>query len=102
MQLRLFRIALPSTKLSKTGKNIDLEEEIQRELLRQAYHSYNLAFVVTTCSALMSLAGVGLVYLDKIPAASVTTAGGVAASIGCIQFARQSKEELHQMINQMK
>lgn len=78
-----------------------LKAEILRELLRQAHHSYNLALAVTTGSALITLAGVGLLYLEKIPAASVTTAGGAISSLSCIQFAKESKEELHQMMEQV-
>jgi len=77
-----------------------LKAEILRELLRQARHSYNLALAVTTGSALITLAGVGLLYLEKIPAASVATAGGAISSISCIQLAKESKEELRQLMEQ--
>ena len=77
-----------------------LEAEILYELLRQARYSYNLALAITIGSALITLAGIGLLYLDKIPAASVTTAGGALASIRCIEFAKESKEELRQMMEQ--
>ncbi len=75
-----------------------IQEEILRELLRQVHHSYNLALTVTASSALVTLLGVGLLYLDKIPAASITTAGGAIASLGSIQFAKEAKEELREMI----
>jgi hypothetical protein len=79
-----------------------LREDFMRELLRQAHLSYNLALVITTGSALITLAGVGLLYLEKITAASVTTAGGAIASISCIQLAKESKEELHQVIERLR
>ncbi|KAM3112756.1 TRADD-N-associated membrane domain-containing protein [Phormidesmis sp. 146-33] len=75
-----------------------IEKEILRELLRQVHHSYNLAISVTAGSALITLLGIGLLYLGKIPAASITTAGGAIASLGSIQFAKESKEELHEML----
>lgn len=93
--------AASTTKSDLTGDHNSLKEAILRELLRQAHHSYNLALAVTAGSALITLAGVGLLYLEKIPAASVTTAGGAIASIGCIQFARESQEELRQMMEMM-
>jgi hypothetical protein len=76
----------------------NFREAIFKELLRQVHHSYNLALAVTAASGLMTLAGVGLLYLNQIPAASITTAGGALASISCIQFARESKDELRKMI----
>jgi hypothetical protein len=90
-----------TTESDFTGDCCNLKEAVLRELLRQAHHSYNLALAVTAGSALITLAGVGLLYLEKIPAASLTTAGGAIASIGCIQVARECKEELRQMMEQL-
>ncbi len=101
MQLNLRQPVIVTTESTPTDEYNSLKEAILRELLRQAHHSYNLALVVTAGSALVTLAGIGLLYLEKIPAASVTTAGGAIASIGCIQFARESKEELRQMMEQL-
>ena len=80
--------------------NSNIKEEILRELLRQVRQSYNLALAVTTTSALMTLSGVGLLYFNKLPEASLTTAGGVMASLHSVQLAKESKEELHQMMDE--
>jgi hypothetical protein len=78
----------------------NIKEEILRELLRQVRQSYNLALAVTTASALMTLSGVGLLYLNKVPEASVTTAGGLLASLHSVQLAKEAKEELRQMMDE--
>ena len=101
MPLNLRQPVIVTSELTPTDEHNSLKEAIIRELLRQAHHSYNLALAVTTGSALVTLAGIGLLYLEKIPAASVTTAGGAIASIGCIQLARESKEELRKMMEQL-
>jgi len=74
-----------------------LEEEYIKELLRQAKLTFNLAFGVTAASAIITLCGVGLLYLNKVPAASLTTVSGVLATITSAQFAKQSKDELYQI-----
>ena len=78
----------------------NIKEEILRELLRQVRQSYNLALAVTTASALMTLSGVGLLYFNKVPEASLTTAGGVLASLHSAQLAKEAKEELRQLMDE--
>lgn len=78
----------------------NIKQEILRELLRQVRQSYNLALTVTTASALMTLSGVGLLYFNKVPEASLTTAGGVLASLHSVQLAKEAKEELRQMMDE--
>ena len=78
----------------------NIKEEILRELLRQVRQSYNLALTVTAASALMTLSGVGLLYFNKVPEASITTAGGVLASLHSVQLAKEAKEELRQMMDE--
>lgn len=79
----------------------DIKEEVLRELLRQVRYSYNLALGVTAISALITLSGVGLLYLDKVPEASLTAGGGVIASLGSVQFAKEAKEELRQLMTKL-
>jgi hypothetical protein len=78
----------------------NIKEEIMRELLRQVRQSYNLALAITAASALMILSGVGLVYIKKLPEASLTAAGGVMATLQSMQLAKEAKEELRQMIDE--
>ncbi len=79
----------------------NLKEEIIRELLRQARHSYNLALGVTAASALMTLCGVGLLYIDKVSEASLTASGGFLGTLTSIQFAKESKEELEEIMEKL-
>ena len=79
----------------------DIKEEIIREFLRQVRYSYNLALVVTAASALITLCGVGLLYIDKVSEATLTASGGVLATITSVQFAKQSKEELREVMDKL-
>ncbi|MBD2501019.1 TRADD-N-associated membrane domain-containing protein [Anabaena azotica] len=76
----------------------ETKQKIIDELIRQAQLTCNLAVGVTAASAMMTLLGVGLLYLDKIPAASLTAGAGIMASIGSVQFAREAREELKQIL----
>ncbi|NJM64121.1 MAG: hypothetical protein HC849_34655 [Oscillatoriales cyanobacterium RU_3_3] len=80
----------------------ELKKEMLRESLRQVRQSYNLALFVTAASAIVTFGGVGLLYFDKISEATVTTSCGVLASLSSIQFAKQSKEELRQMLDDLE
>ncbi|NMG22689.1 TRADD-N-associated membrane domain-containing protein [Brasilonema bromeliae] len=78
-----------------------MKQKIIDELLRQARLTFNVALAITAASAIMTLSGVGLVYLNKIPEASLTTTAGILASIGSVQFAKDAKEELREMIDKL-
>nr|WP_236116886.1 hypothetical protein [Hassalia byssoidea] len=79
----------------------EMEQKIIEELLRQARLTFNLALGVTAASAMMTLSGVGLLYLNKVPEASVTAGAGILASISSVQFAKDAKEELHEIIDNL-
>ncbi|AOW99469.1 hypothetical protein BJP34_08390 [Moorena producens PAL-8-15-08-1] len=95
---------MPFNFYKKPQNNDDyrnIKEEIILELLRQARHSYNLALGVTAASALMTLFGVGLFYSNKVSEASLTASGGVLGTITSVQFAKDSKEELEEMMEKL-
>ncbi len=100
MNLNDFRKRQSDNQPNSNDDYSNIKEEIMRELLRQVRQSYNLALAVTTASALMTLSGVGLLYLNKVPEASLTTAGGVLASLHSVQLAKEAKEELRQMMDE--
>ncbi len=79
----------------------EIKEEVIRELLRQVKHSHNVALGVTAASALMTLGGVGLLYMNKVSEATLTTSGGVLATITSVQFAQQSKKELQEVMDKL-
>ncbi len=95
MQFRFFN------KPQINGDYSDIKEEIIREFLRQVRYSYNLALGVTAASALMTLFGVGLLYINKLSEATLTTSGGVLATITSVQFAKQSQEELREVMDKL-
>ena len=100
MSFNVFRKRQSDSQLNSNDDSSNIKEEILRELLRQVRQSYNLALAVTTASALMTLSGVGLLYFNKVPEASLTTAGGVLASLHSMQLAKEAKEELRQMMDE--
>ena len=100
MSFTCFRQPEPTNQPNSNNTSSNIKEEIIRELLRQVRQSYNLALAVTTASALMTLSGIGLLYLNKVPEASLTTAGGVLASLHSVQLAKEAKEELRQMMDE--
>ena len=100
MNFNVFRKRQSDSQLNSNDDSSNIKEEILRELLRKVRQSYNLARAVTTASARMTLSGVGLLYLNKVPEASLTTAGGVLASLHSMQLAKEAKEELRQMMDE--
>ncbi len=88
-------------KLENNDDYNDIKEEIIREFLRQVRYSYNLALGVTAASTLITLCGVGLLYIDKVSEATLTASGGVLATITSVQFAKQSKEELREVMDKL-
>jgi hypothetical protein len=92
MSFNFFRKCQSDNQPNSNDDSSTIKEEILRELLRQVRQSYNLALTVTAASALMTLSGVGLLYFNKVPEASITTAGGVLASLHSVQLAKEAKE----------
>ncbi|NMF65535.1 hypothetical protein DP113_07825 [Brasilonema octagenarum UFV-E1] len=80
----------------------EMKKNIIEELLRQARLTFNLALSVTAASAMMTLSGVGLLYLNKVPEASLTTGAGILASISSVQFAKDAKQELCEMVDKLE
>ena len=80
----------------------EMKEKIVAEFIRQTQLTFNLALGVTTASAILTLSGVGLLYLDKIPEASLTAGGGIVASIGSVQFAKESREKLEKVLESLE
>lgn len=90
-----------SSNITKANNNInDVKKEFMQELLRQAKLTFNLALSITAASAIMTLGGVGLLYFNKVSEASLTAGGGALATITSVQFAKQTKEELLEIIEQ--
>ncbi|QLE46655.1 hypothetical protein FD723_40920 (plasmid) [Nostoc sp. C052] len=77
-------------------------QEIIRELSRQARYSFNLALIATALSACISLVGAGLLLSGNVPEGTVTTAGGMAASVRCIQLAKDANDKARQDFTRTK
>ena len=79
-----------------------MKEKIVAEFIRQTQLTFNLALGVTTASAIITLLGVGLLYSDKITEATLTAGGGIVASIGSVQFAKESREKLENVLESLE
>jgi hypothetical protein len=55
-----------------THSDSTIEMIVAKEQLRQAHHSFNLAFVTTTACVFISFSGVGLVLLGKADEGTIT------------------------------
>ncbi len=79
-----------------------IELSIAQERLRQARYSFNLALIATALSACISLVGAGILLSGKVPEGTVTAAGGMAASVRCIQFAKDTNDRLDKVLAELK
>ena len=79
-----------------------IELGIAQERLRQAHHSFNLALVATAVSFGISLIGAGLLLLGKVPEGTVTSAGGLASSVRCLQFAKDTNDRLDKILVELE
>ncbi len=97
---------LPQTtmnyKLKTPNSKSAIELSIAQERLRQARYSFNLALVATALSAGISLIGYGLLLSGKVPEGAVTATGGMAASVRCIQLAKDTNDRLDRILAELK
>lgn len=83
------------------GSN-SVEMSIAQERLRQSRYSFNLALIATALSACISLVGGGLLLSGKVSEGTVTAAGGMAASVQCIQLAKDANDRLDKIFPELK
>ena len=102
MKIKLFPQRQQNPKNNEQEVMEETKQKIIAEYIRQTQLTFNLALGVTTASAIITLLGVGLLYLDKIPEASLTAGGGIVASIGSVQFAKESREKLEKVLESLE
>lgn len=90
----------PATKMHNL--NSEIEFSITQERLRQARCSFNLALIATALSACISVVGGGLMLSGKVSEGTVTAAGGMAASVRCIQLAKDANDRLDKILPELK
>ena len=78
-----------------------LEMMITKERLRQAHHSFNLAFATTTACVLISFAGVGLVLLGKASEGTITATGGLASTAYCLKLSKDANDRLDKVAEEL-
>ena len=90
----------PATKMP--NPHSEIEFSIAQERLRQARRSSNLALIATALSACISFVGGGFMLSGKVSEGTVTAAGGMAASVRCIQLAKDANDRLDKILPQLK
>ena len=89
-------------KLKKPNSKSAIELSIAGERLRQARHSFNLAFVATAVSTFISLTGAGLLLSGKASEGAVTATTGMVASVRCVQLAKDTNDRLDRILAELK
>lgn len=84
-----------------SNSNDEIETSIAKERLRQARYSFNAALTATAISACISLMGAAFLLLGKITEGAVTAAGGMATSVGCINFAKDANDRLDKLMKEL-
>ena len=102
MNIKLFPQRKPNQKNKEQEVVEEMRQKIIAEFIRQTQLTFNLALGVTTASAIITLLGVGLFYFDKVPEASLTAGGGILGSIGSVQFAKETREELEEILESLQ
>lgn len=82
--------------------NNKIVQKFAREFLRQYTQMHYLNLFVTAASFAIALAGVGLLYTNKVPEGTVTTGIGVLTTLGSNLSANQKKEELQQEVEYLE
>ncbi|GEM_PF-3039339 len=97
---------LPQTTMRYTQKlpnsKSALRLDIAGECLRQSRYSFNLALFTTAASVCISLVGNGLLLWGKVPEGAVTAAGGMAASVRCIDLVKDANDRLDRILTELK
>lgn len=78
-----------------------IETSVAKERLRQARYSFNAALTATAVSACISLVGAALLLSGKITEGTFTAAGGMATSLGCINFAKDANDRLDKLMKEL-
>lgn len=78
-----------------------IEASIAKERLRQARHSFNTALTATAASLCIGLVGAALVLSGKVTEGTVTASSGMAASVSCINFAKDANDRLDKLMREL-
>ena len=79
----------------------EIETNIITERLRQARYSFNTALAASGVSVCIGLVGAGLVLSGKVTEGTVTASGGMAASVSCINFAKDANDRLDKLMKEL-
>jgi hypothetical protein len=78
-----------------TDSDSTIEMIFAKEQLRQAHHSFNLAFVTTAACVFISFAGVGLYFWAKLMRELSRQLSGLLASTAyCLKLSKDANDRL--------
>jgi hypothetical protein len=75
------------------------------ERLRQASRSFDLSLILITTSSIISIVGIALLFLGKVPEGTVTTAGGLASnvvSVRCLKLNKDTNDRLDEIVKDLQ
>jgi hypothetical protein len=95
--------ALDSNRVQDTNKSVELI--LIQERLRQARLSFNLTLTLFVTSGIISIVGIALLFLGKVPEGTVTTAGGLASnivSLRCLKLNKETNDRLDEIVKDLQ
>jgi hypothetical protein len=95
--------ALDSNRVQNTNQSVELI--LIQERLRQARLSFNLTLTLFVTSSIISIVGIALLFLGKVPEGTVTTAGGLASnivSVRCLKLNKETNDRLDEIVKDLQ
>lgn len=99
---RLNRNLFSPKPIFPEGKNSEIIREAQREIIRQARHSYDLYAVGIAASTLLSITAGVLVLTNRLPEAGATALTGIGIVTYSNQAHKDSQEKLSELLESLK
>ncbi|WP_353736632.1 hypothetical protein [Leptolyngbya sp. UWPOB_LEPTO1] len=87
---------LPNSESLASNRSLVL-----RERLRQAKLSFDLAFIMTVVTAVISLAGLSLLFSKRGSEGLITTLGGGSFSVCCYRLAKDANDRLDKIASEL-
>lgn len=102
MQFKFWKKSELASKNNLDNTKQGIKQEIFRELLSQQRDRHKFGLAISTASALMTIFSVGLLYFNKVSEANFTAGSSVLMTLTSIQYNKQVKEELCEMMEDLE
>jgi len=87
--------------LKKENLRQDRFYDIKKERLRQASCAFNVALTAIALSVCVSVAGVVLLALGKVPEGTATTSGSAVICVACVRLAKDANDRLDKIAKEL-